>query len=156
MENVLLVIHLLLALAIIGLVLIQRSEGGGLGMGSGGGLGNFATPRATANALSRTTGWCAAAFFVTSLVLGILAGTHHRSAGILDTYGSKPAAEAPVNIEGETPGTTGAAAPASSAAPATGAKDAPAAAPASSAAKTGGAAQAPEKPDIPPAVPVGD
>jgi len=104
MENVLLVIHLLLALAIIGLVLIQRSEGGGLGMGSGGGLGNFATPRATANALTRATGWCAAAFFVTSLALGILAGTHHRSAGILDTYGSKPAAEAPQNIEGETPG----------------------------------------------------
>lgn len=91
MENVLLIVHLLLALAIIGLVLIQRSEGGGLGMGgSGGGLGNFATPRATANALTRATAWCAAAFFVTSLVLGILAGTHSRSAGILDTYGTKP------------------------------------------------------------------
>ncbi|HRC27330.1 MAG TPA: preprotein translocase subunit SecG, partial [Alphaproteobacteria bacterium] len=57
METVLLVIHMILALAIIGLVLIQRSEGGGLGIGGGGGgLGNFATPRATANALTRATG----------------------------------------------------------------------------------------------------
>lgn len=153
MENVLLVIHLLLALAIIGLVLIQRSEGGGLGMGSGGGLGNFATPRATANALTRTTGWCAAAFFVTSLVLGILAGTHHRSAGILDTYGSKPAAEASQSIDGETPGSGAGTAPAPAA---------PAAAPAAASdAKTGAAAETPEKPDIPPvqkppAAPVGD
>ncbi len=149
MENVLLVIHLLLALAIIGLVLIQRSEGGGLGMGSGGGLGNFATPRATANALTRATGWCAAAFFVTSLVLGILAGTHHRSAGILDTYGSKPAAEAPQSIDGETPGSGAGTAPA------------PAAPAAAGDAKTGAAAETPEKPDIPPAqkppaAPVGD
>lgn len=90
METVLLVIHMLLALAIIGLVLIQRSEGGGLGIGGGGGgLGNFATPRSTANALTRATALCAAGFFVTSLILGIMAGTHTRSQGILETYGIK-------------------------------------------------------------------
>ena len=90
METVLLVIHMILALAIIGLVLIQRSEGGGLGIGGGGGgLGNFATPRSTANALTRATALCVAGFFATSLILGIMAGTHTRSKGILDTYGIK-------------------------------------------------------------------
>ncbi|MCB9979219.1 MAG: preprotein translocase subunit SecG [Rhodospirillales bacterium] len=88
MGTVLLVIHMILALAIIGLVLIQRSEGGGLGIGGGGGgLGNFATPRSTANALTRATALCVAGFFATSLILGIVAGTQTRSKGILETYG---------------------------------------------------------------------
>ena len=93
MEHVILVIHLLLALAIIGLVLIQRSEGGGLGIGgSGGGLGGFATAGQTANALTRATAICAACFFVTSLTLGVLAGTHHKSASLLETLDNPPAA----------------------------------------------------------------
>lgn len=84
MENVVLVIHLMLALAIIGLVLIQRSEGGGLGIG-GGGMGGLATPKGAANMLTRATAFCAAAFFCTSLILGILAGTHSQSGqSILD------------------------------------------------------------------------
>jgi len=87
MENVILVIHLILALGIIGLVLIQRSEGGGLGIGGGGGgLGGFATPRGTASVLTKLTALFAACFFATSLTLAILAGTHNNSAGILDTY----------------------------------------------------------------------
>lgn len=78
MEAVILVVHLLLALAIIGLVLLQRSEGGGLGIGgSSGGLGNIATAQGAANALTRATAVCAIAFFATSLTLGILAG--HKS-----------------------------------------------------------------------------
>jgi preprotein translocase subunit SecG len=77
MEHVILVIHLLLALAIIGLVLIQRSEGGGLGIGGGGGgMGGFATAGQTASGLVRATRWVAAAFFCTSIILAILAGTH--------------------------------------------------------------------------------
>ena len=80
MESVILVIHLFLALAIIGLVLLQRSEGGGLGIGGGGGggggLGNLATASGTASFLTRATGICAAAFFCTSLALGIMAGSH--------------------------------------------------------------------------------
>lgn len=79
MEEVVLVIHLILALSIIGLVLIQRSEGGGLGIGGGGGLGGLASPQGTANALSRITGICAGAFFCTSLLLGIMAGRHTQS-----------------------------------------------------------------------------
>ncbi len=83
MEHVVLVIHLILALAIIGLVLLQRSEGGGLGIG-GGGAGGLATPGGAATALSKVTAVCAFCFFGTSLVLGILAGTHGTSQSILD------------------------------------------------------------------------
>ena len=95
MENVILVIHLILALAIILLVLIQRSEGGGLGIGggSGGGLGGLASPKGTANMLTRMTAIAAGSFFVTSLVLAILAGTHSQSKGILETYDTVRGAE---------------------------------------------------------------
>ena len=98
MESVILVIHLLLALAIIGLVLLQRSEGGGLGIGGGsGGIGGLATPESTANLLTRATALCAAGFFCTSLVLGILAGQGSRSAGLLEALDDVPAAvETPV------------------------------------------------------------
>ena len=94
MESVVLVIHLFLALAIIGLVLMQRSEGGGLGIGgnSGGGAGNFASARGTANFLTRMTAICAAAFFATSLILGILAGAHTKAnKGILEALSETPA-----------------------------------------------------------------
>ncbi len=78
METVLTVIHLLIALALVGVVLIQRSEGGGLGMGgsSSGGMGGFMTARGTANLLTRATAILAAAFMLTSIGLGILAGGH--------------------------------------------------------------------------------
>lgn len=103
MESVLLVIHLFLALAIIGLVLLQRSEGGGLGIG-GGGLGGLATPQSAANLLSRATAICAGTFFLTSLLLGILAS---RSTGgetaLMDALkeSSPPAVEAPVGGEAQ-------------------------------------------------------
>ena len=74
MTTVLLVIHLLLAIAMIGTVLLQKSEGGGLGIGGGGGgggggMGGFLTGRGTANLLTRTTAILAACFMVTSLTL---------------------------------------------------------------------------------------
>ena len=95
MESVLLVIHLILALAIIGLVLLQRSEGGGLGIG-GGGLGGLATPRGAANMLTRATAICAAGFFCTSLILGIMAGGHNQAKqSIMDALKEAPAAEQP-------------------------------------------------------------
>lgn len=84
MENVILVIHLFLALAIIGLVLLQRSEGGGLGIGGGGGLGGLATAKGAANMMTRATAFCAFAFFCTSLILGILAGQKSQPVGLLD------------------------------------------------------------------------
>lgn len=96
MESVLLVIHLFLALAIIGLVLLQRSEGGGLGIGGGGGLGGLATPQGAANLLSRATAICAGAFFLTSLVLGILAGGNGGDTTLMEALKEVPvAAESP-------------------------------------------------------------
>lgn len=93
MEHVVLVVHLIIAVTIIGLVLIQRSEGGGLGIGgSGGGLGGFATAGQTANALTRATAIAAACFFATSLTLAVLAGTHSKPADLLENLDNPPAA----------------------------------------------------------------
>ena len=86
MNNVLLVIHLLVALAMIGAVLLQRSEGGALGMGGGGGggMGGFLTGRGTASLLTRATAILATAFMVTSLTLSILADGGSKPTSILD------------------------------------------------------------------------
>ena len=75
MATVVLVIHLMLAAALIGVVLLQRSEGGALGIGGGGGGGGggFLTGRGTANLLTRATAVLAAGFFTTSIVLTLLA-----------------------------------------------------------------------------------
>jgi preprotein translocase subunit SecG len=92
MEHVILVIHLILALSLIGLILLQRSEGGGLGIGGGGGgMGSFASAGSTANALTRATAICATCFFATSLILAVLAGTHHKQGSMLDTLDNPPA-----------------------------------------------------------------
>ncbi len=88
MNNVLLVIHLLIAITMIGVVLLPRSEGGGLGIGGGGGggggMGGFLTGRGTANLLTRTTAILAAAFMVTSVTLTILAGTSGERRSIIE------------------------------------------------------------------------
>ena len=81
MQTVLIVIHLMIVLALVGVVLIQRSEGGGLGIGGGSG---FMSARGTANALTRTTAILATLFFVTSLALCILARYESRPTDILD------------------------------------------------------------------------
>jgi preprotein translocase subunit SecG len=65
---VLFVIHVLIALALIGVIMLQKSEGGALGMG-GGGMSGFMTGRSTANLLTRTTTFLAIAFFATSILL---------------------------------------------------------------------------------------
>ncbi len=100
-QSVVLVIHLILALAIIGLVLLQRSEGGGLGIGNSGGIGNFASAKGTATALTRMTAIFALGFFITSLSLGILAARQSTvSRGILEQVDpetlKKAESEAPV------------------------------------------------------------
>lgn len=75
MHAIVLTVHLMIAAALVIVILLQRSEGGGLGIGGGGGgMGSFMSARGTANLLSRTTAILAAAFFVTSIVLAILAG----------------------------------------------------------------------------------
>lgn len=69
MQTVVIVIHLLIVIALVGVVLIQRSEGGGLGIGGGSG---FMTARGTKNALTRLTAILAGCFFLTSIILTVL------------------------------------------------------------------------------------
>jgi preprotein translocase subunit SecG len=89
MQTVVILIHLMIVLAMVGLVLIQKSEGGGLGMGGSGG-GGFLSSRGTANVLTRSTAILAAMFFATSLFLSILASFDRKPRSILDG-GSAPA-----------------------------------------------------------------
>ncbi|MBB1091216.1 preprotein translocase subunit SecG [Rhodopseudomonas pseudopalustris] len=91
MQTVIIVIHLMLVLGLIGSVLLQKSEGGGLGVGGGGG-GGFMSSRGTANLLTRTTAILAAGFFVTSLLLSWLA-TYNRKPTMLPT--SVPTQQSP-------------------------------------------------------------
>ena len=85
MTTVLLIVHLLVTLALIGVVLIQRSEGGGLGIGSSQGMGSFMGGRGTANLLTRTTAILATIFMALSLALALLnRGTSGVGRSILD------------------------------------------------------------------------
>lgn len=96
MEAVLLVIHLIVALAIIIVVLIQPSEAGGF-LGSGGSMSNMMAPRRSADVLTRVTAGLAACFFVTSLLLAVLASHRPAHKSILDaaTPASTAATTAP-------------------------------------------------------------
>ena len=94
MTTVLLIIHLMVAIALVVTVLLQRSEGGALGIGGGG--GGFMTARGAGNILTRATAILAACFFATSIGLSILAGYDRQAGSILD---AEPAVEAPVEPE---------------------------------------------------------
>ena len=87
MTQVLLIIHLFLALALVIVVLLQRSEGGALGMG-GGTMGGMMTARGSANLLTRATGVIAACFITSSLVLAILSSSNRAPTSILDRPGA--------------------------------------------------------------------
>jgi preprotein translocase subunit SecG len=85
MQTVIIVIHLMIVLAMIGVVLLQKSEGGGLGIGSTGG---FLSSRGTANVLTRTTAALAALFFASSLFLSLLAGWGRKPTSIIQNTGA--------------------------------------------------------------------
>jgi len=85
MTTVVIVIHLMLVIAMIGVIMLQKSEGGGLGIGSSGG---FMTSRGTANVLTRATAILAAGFFVTSLFLSWYAGHERKPAS--SVFGPAP------------------------------------------------------------------
>lgn len=72
MTTALLILHFCVTIALIGTVLIQRSEGGGLGIGNSQGMGAFMSGRGTANLLTRTTAVLAGLFMLLSLVLAVL------------------------------------------------------------------------------------
>ena len=86
MQMILVVAHVLIALAIVGLVLLQRSEGGGLGLGGGGagGMSGLMSARGTASLLTRATAIAATLFFVTSLALSILVSGGERGSIVDD------------------------------------------------------------------------
>ena len=98
MQTILVILHVLFALSIVGLVLLQRSEGGGLGMGGGGGgggMGGLMSARGSANLLTRATAIVAALFFTSSLVLSILVANSSDSGSIVDGMDIPAAIEAP-------------------------------------------------------------
>lgn len=99
MITIVIVIHLLVAVSLIAVVLLQKSEGGALGMG-GGGMSGFMSGRSTANLLTRTTAVLAAAFFATSITLALLAGSQRAPRSIID-QGPVPAAPAQPAIPAE-------------------------------------------------------
>ena len=90
MLTVVVVIHLFLALGLIAVVLLQKSEGGALGMG-GGGMAGFMSGRSTANLLTRSTAIIAACFFLTSIALALIAGAQRTQRSIIDQGGLPPA-----------------------------------------------------------------
>jgi preprotein translocase subunit SecG len=117
MITVLLLIHIMIAVALVGVVLLQRSEGGALGIGGGG--GGFMTGRSAGNALTKTTAVLAAGFFATSLALSILASQHGGPPSILNPTGQGGGGGlAPLQIPGA-PAPVTPQAPSAPAAPAT-------------------------------------
>ncbi|MFC0388638.1 preprotein translocase subunit SecG [Muricoccus vinaceus] len=113
MITVLLVLHFFVAAALIGVVLLQRSEGGGLGIGSSQGMGNFMSGRGTANLLTRATGVLAAVFMALALALGLMNQGTGRQRSLFDA----PPAAVPGGPSGATPAAPGST-PAAPAAPA--------------------------------------
>lgn len=89
MENVVLVVHLILALSLIGIVLMQRSEGGGLGIGGGG--GGATGGRSGASAMTKFTWILASGFICTSIAMTIIAADKSAGASVIDRIGNAPA-----------------------------------------------------------------
>ncbi len=98
MKNVLLVLHMFIASGLVGLILLQRSEGGALGMGGGGG-GSFMSGRAAGNLLTRGTTFLAAAFFATSIALTIIAGVTARESSVTERVDVDDVAAATAPVE---------------------------------------------------------
>ena len=101
METIFLTLHVFIALALIGLVLIQKSSSDGFGLGSGSGM-NLLSGRGAANLLTRATAITATLFIVNSLFLSILASNRPDKGSILDKIEankSEPVIEQPVKKE---------------------------------------------------------
>ncbi len=89
------IVHVLIALALIGVIMLQKSEGGALGMG-GGGMSGFMTGRSTANLLTRTTAILGAAFFATSILLVLLGQADRGPRSIIDRAAGGPVPTTPL------------------------------------------------------------
>jgi preprotein translocase subunit SecG len=101
METILRVFQVLLAVGLIGVVLLQRSEGGGLGVGSSGGMGSFMSVRGTANFLTRVTSILGALFMITCLALALIAKPAEAPQSIFDA--PAPSATMPASANDSAP-----------------------------------------------------
>ncbi|MBX3501033.1 MAG: preprotein translocase subunit SecG [Alphaproteobacteria bacterium] len=115
MQNVVLALHALIAVAMVVVVLLQRSEGGGLGMGRS--SDGMMSVRGQANLLTRTTAILAAVFFATSIALAVFAGTSNRPPPIIPTGPSAPVAPGAAPTPGAAPAPATPAPPTAPAAP---------------------------------------
>ena len=106
MQTIILVVHLLIALALVGVVLLQKSEGGLGGLGGsgpgGGSMGGLLGGRAAANLLTRATGVLAGSFFLTSILLAIMAGGNTTPISIIQNE-SAPVEQAPAPAQPQQP-----------------------------------------------------
>jgi preprotein translocase subunit SecG len=104
MDTIILTAHIIIAVFLIGVILLQRSEGGALGIGGGGG-GGFMGGRSAASALTRTTVALAVGFFATSFALGFLAEprTQNTDSVVERVSDGRPAPAAPAGEETESP-----------------------------------------------------
>jgi preprotein translocase subunit SecG len=101
MTTVLLLIHLMIAIALVGVILLQRSEGGALGIGGGGGAGGgFMTGRSAGNVLTKTTAILAACFFLTSMSFSILSTNRGGSSPTILPSSGGEGGLAPLQIPG--------------------------------------------------------
>jgi len=91
MASVILVVHILIAIGLVAMILLQRSEGGALGIGGGGGGGGgFMSGRGVGNLLTKTTAGLAMAFFITSITLTVLARQTNAPTSVLDQATQQP------------------------------------------------------------------
>ena len=102
MANVLLVIQLIISIVLTGLILIQRSEGGALGIGGGGGGGGFMSGRSATNSISKMTGILGALFIVNAMALSVVFNKENQSISQIDDSNAVEA----LTIDTETPDNT--------------------------------------------------
>ena len=102
MANVLLLILLIISIIMTGLILIQRSEGGALGIGGGGGGGGFMSGRSAANSISRMTGILGALFLICSLALSIVFNRANEQTSILDETTAESPLTSPIDSAEDT------------------------------------------------------
>jgi len=122
--NILLVLTIIICIALVGVILLQRSEGGALGM-SGGGPGAFMTARGTGDFLSTATQVLAALFFALCLIMTLISGRNTANSTVLDRMKLPPAQSSQSPALAPTPGAAAPAAPPSGIAPAPSLSSAP-------------------------------
>jgi preprotein translocase subunit SecG len=112
MQTLLIVIELFVCVALVIVILLQRSEGGALGMGGGGsGLGGLFSPRGAADTLTRTTAILGLVFFVTCVALNLIALRGRNEQSFLDSNPATGAATTPLKPTAPPPGPTAPAVP---------------------------------------------